>query len=156
MDVLHKKEPALLPTLPLSSPRVFWQRWGSALKEVLPLYIAIHVAFFVISCLSILFVVRDFQWAAVPLRTLWQAWRRWDSGHYVGIALHGYQQPYHTAFFPLFPILERALSIILTRGDPFIAGLIISDVATLVLLVVLYQLVSEDFDAERAAHAILY
>jgi Mannosyltransferase (PIG-V) len=156
VDVLHKKEPALLPTLPLSSPRAFWQRWGNALKEVVPLYIAVHSAFFVISCLSVLFVVRDFQWSAVPLRTLWQSWRRWDSGHYVGIALHGYQQPFHTAFFPLFPILERALSVILTRGDPFIAGLIISDVATLVLLLVLYQLVSEDFDAERAAHTILY
>ena len=155
MDVLHKKEPALLPTLPLSSTRAFWQRWSNALKEVVPLYIAIHVAFFVISCLSILFVVRDFQWAAMPLRTLWQAWRRWDSGHYVVIALHGYQQPYHTAFFPLFPILERALSI-LTHGDPFIAGLIISDVSTLVLLLVLYQLVNEDFDAERATHTILY
>jgi len=135
--------------------QTFWHKWGEALKQVLPIYIAVHVAFFVISCVSVLFTMPDFQWKGLPLHTLWQSWRHWDSGHFVVVAQNGYVKLYDTAFFPLFPMLERGLSL-LTHRDPFIAGLIISDVATLVLFTVLYQLVREDFDVERANHTVLY
>src|SRR5437899_10543020 len=40
--------------------------------------------------------------------------------------------------------------------DPLIASMCISNIAFLVLLVVFYQLVKEDFDQERAERAILY
>ncbi len=168
MDVLKKHEAVArvtngqptadaVPTTPLPSTpmQTFWHKWGEALKQVLPIYIAVHVAFFVISCVSVLFTMPDFQWKGLPLHTLWQSWRHWDSGHFVVVAQNGYVKLYDTAFFPLFPMLERGLSL-LTHRDPFIAGLIISDVATLVLFTVLYQLVREDFDVERANHTVLY
>src|SRR5437870_1747242 len=40
--------------------------------------------------------------------------------------------------------------------NPLIAGLLISEIAGLVLLIVLYRLVQEDFDQERAFHTVLY
>jgi Mannosyltransferase (PIG-V) len=140
----------------LSQPaQTFRHRWGEAFKRILPVYIAMHLALFATSCLAVLFRMPDFQGKGMPLQTLWLSWRHWDSGHFVSIALHGYDQLYRTAFFPLFPILERGLSYF-THGDPFIAGLIISNIALLFLFMVLYQLVLEDFDAERAFSTVLY
>jgi len=129
-------------------------KWFNAFKNVLPIYISIHLAFFVITCLTALFVIPDFSWKALPIDTLWQSCYRWDSVHFSYLATHGYTDWWRTAFFPLFPLLERYLAVV--AGDPFIAGLIISNVAGLGMLVVLYRLVEEDFDSERAYRTALY
>src|SRR5947209_16295857 len=101
-------------------------KWLNALKNILPIYISVHLAFFVITCLAALFVIPDFSWKAFPIDTLWQSWNRWDSLHYSYLATHGYTDWWRTVFFPLFPLLERALAVI--THDPFIAGLIIANV----------------------------
>ena len=129
-------------------------KWFTAFKNVLPIYISIHLAFFVITCLAVLFIIPDFPWKALPINTLWQSWNRWDSLHYSYLATHGYTDWWRTVFFPLFPLLERYVAVL--TGDPFIAGLIISNVAGLGMLVVLYRLVEEDFDSERAYRTALY
>src|SRR5436309_5394925 len=129
-------------------------KWFNALKNVLPIYILVHLAFFVITFLSVLFIIPDFSWKALPVDTLWQAWNRWDSLHYSYLATHGYTDWWRTVFFPLFPLLERGLALV--THDPFIAGLVISNVAGLGMLIVLYRLVEEDFDSERAYRTALY
>ena len=129
-------------------------KWFNAFKNVLPIYISIHLAFFVITCLSVLFVIPDFSWKVLPINTLWQSWYRWDSVHYSYLAMHGYTDWWRTVFFPLFPLLERYVALVV--GDPFIAGLVISNVAGLGMLIVLYRLVEEDFDSERAYRTALY
>ena len=129
-------------------------KWFNAFKNVLPIYISIHLAFFVITCLAVLFVIPDFSWKVLPINTLWQSWYRWDSVHYSYLAIHGYTDWWRTVFFPLFPLLERYVALVV--GDPFIAGLVISNVAGLGMLIVLYRLVEEDFDSERAYRTALY
>ncbi|MBV9230034.1 MAG: glycosyltransferase family 39 protein, partial [Chloroflexi bacterium] len=129
-------------------------KWYSALKGILPTYIATHVAFFITSCLSILFLHRDFDWQSDPLHRIWQSWFRWDTGHFSHIANDGYTDAWRTAFFPLHPLLIRALKPLI--HNPYIGGIVVSNVALLVLSVVLYQLVREDFDQERADRTVLY
>jgi hypothetical protein len=129
-------------------------KWFNAFKNVLPIYISIHLAFFVITFLAVLFVIPDFSWKVLPINTLWQSWYRWDSVHYSYLAMHGYTDWWRTVFFPLFPLLERYVALVV--GDPFIAGLVISNVAGLGMLIVLYRLVEEDFDSERAYRTALY
>lgn len=129
-------------------------KWYTAFKNILPIYIGIHLAFFALSCLTVLYTVPGFSKLSRPLHVLWQSWHRWDTGNYLVVALHGYVAPHQTAFFPFYPILERC--VMLLTGNPFTAGLIISNVADLLALVVLYRLVEEDFDRERAYRAALY
>ena len=50
-----------------------WMQWYTALKHVFPIYLATHLAFFVITCLSGLFILKDFSWQALPIRTLWNS-----------------------------------------------------------------------------------
>ena len=138
-----------------SGRRTHWTQWYAAIKNILPVYIATHLAFFVITCLSVLFVLKDFSWQALPTYTLWHSWNRWDAGLFTTIAQYGYTSYNRTAFFPLYPMLERALMYI-THNDPFIAGLIISNLAGLGIFVVLYRLVKDDFSAELAERTVLY
>ena len=131
-----------------------WPAWFNAFKQVLPIYISLHLAFLILTYLSALFIIGNFSPRTLRISTLWLAWFRWDSGHFTAIASNGYDAAWRTAFFPLFPLLQRGVAFL--THDPFIAGLIISNLAGLGMLVVLYRLVQEDFDAERAFRTVLY
>ncbi|HEY6407669.1 MAG TPA: mannosyltransferase family protein, partial [Ktedonobacteraceae bacterium] len=109
----------------------------------------------VLSCLAPLFVLRDFEWNSLPISTIWNSWHHWDTGHYLIIATRGYDVYYRTAFFPLYPLLERAM-MVFTFNNAFLAGLLISNIAGLVMLMALYRLVKQDFDQERALRTVLY
>src|SRR5579859_6125894 len=138
----------------IQGPEVGWRKWYGAFKQILPTYIATHLAFFVSSCLAVLFLHPDFDWRSFPLYTLWQSWFRWDTGHFVHISLYGYTDAWRTAFFPLYPLLIKAVAPL--THNPFTAELLISNIALLVVSMVLYQLVCEDFDRERADRTVLY
>jgi hypothetical protein len=86
-----------------------------------------------------------------PLR----GWFAQDAAHFIYIAQHGYEQPWRTAFFPLFPLLEHVLAPVF-GGDPGLAGLVIANVAFLGALIVLRDLVGRDFDADVARRTLLY
>src|SRR6266700_2507196 len=103
--------------------------WRSAFQRVLPVYIATHMAFLLLTYLATLFdfIPKNFSLSSLPLSTLVQSWERWDSYHFVEIATKGYDVAYRTAFFPLFPLLEAGLGVLL--HDPFVAGLLISKLA---------------------------
>lgn len=129
--------------------------WLEALRQVLPIYLATHIAFLALTYLASLFSLPDFSndSKVLHLRTMLDAWFRWDSGLFTKVATSGYS-PARMAFFPLFPLLERALATVVR--DPFVAGLIISNAATLGMFMVLYRLVREDFGAEQAWRSVLY
>jgi Gpi18-like mannosyltransferase len=142
-------------TLPSSSTHWSSNKWLVALRQVLPLYVAIHVAAFITTCLSVLYLQHDFAAAGHPLSVLWQAWHHWDTGNYISIAMHGYGTINRTVFFPLYPILIHIFAFIY-QPDPIIAELLISSVTNLVWMVVLYQLVLEDFGHDCAQRTVLY
>ena len=128
--------------------------WYEAFQHILPYYVAVHLAFFVTTYFSSLFLLKDFSSQSLHLSTLWQLWARKDAGHFRFIALYGYTDWWRTAFFPLYPLLERSLLSVL--HNPYVAGLFISNSAGLLMLVVLYRLVNEDFGHEQAMRTVLY
>ncbi len=95
-------------------------KWFAALKQILPIYLSIHLAFLILTYGSALFSIGNFSPKTLPISTLWLAWYRWDSGHFTAIASNGYDAAWRTAFFPLFPLLERGVAFL--THDPFIAG----------------------------------
>lgn len=103
--------------------------WREALRQIAPIYVVTHIAFLALTYLATLFSLGNFSDNALHLRILLDSWYRWDSGQYTHIAQYGYDAAWRTAFFPLFPILEHILTTIVR--DPFVAGLIISNIATL-------------------------
>jgi hypothetical protein len=91
---------------------------------------------------------------AVPI---WYTWDRWDATIYARIAAHGYQAAdAHTtpAFFPLFPLAEHLLAPVF-HGDPYLAGLLIANIAWLVALLEIHALARTDFGERAAFGAVL-
>ncbi|MFN2195324.1 MAG: mannosyltransferase family protein [Anaerolineales bacterium] len=83
---------------------------------------------------------------------------RWDTGFYLSIATEGYthtgvELP-STAFFPLLPLFIRLVSTF--TGDPLTAGVLVSNTALLLAVMLLYRLVRlEDTDGV-ASRAVWY
>lgn len=76
----------------------------------------------------------------------------WDGGHYLGIAQKGYSQKFQYAFFPLYPLMIKAVSSLI--GNYQVAAILISVVATYFGLHLLYKLILDYFDKKIAEKAI--
>lgn len=85
------------------------------------------------------------------------AWTRWDDGHYVAIATHGYaalETGESAACFPLYPLLIRIVHTV-TGLPPGVSGMILSFAFFLALIVVLAALAERVLGAERAEIAMI-
>lgn len=93
-------------------------------------------------------------------------WSSWDSGWYLDIAYNGYSTTLQSelprfareghanyAFFPLYPMLMKGIGFV---TDPYIAGLLISNVCLIVSGVFLYRLVRLDHDEKTAFSSVKY
>jgi mannosyltransferase PIG-V len=82
-------------------------------------------------------------------------WAHWDGTWYSAIATEGYgaRAPESTAFFPLYPMLVRAGTII--GGGPALWGALVSLAATLFVLYFLYRIAEELLDTRAAQAATL-
>jgi hypothetical protein len=83
---------------------------------------------------------------------------RWDGGWYRAIALRGYSfnptKPSSVAFYPLYPYLCRYLGQLL--GSPFVAGLVVSNLATLGAIFYLRRIGRLLFDDEVGKLAVIF
>jgi hypothetical protein len=99
-------------------------------------------------------------WRAPPLapggwQTMFTAWERFDALWFLRIAAGGYRvSDGSAAFFPLFPMLVRAVSFVL-GGRPFLAGMLVSNAAFAAALVVLFLLTAEERSAATAKTVVL-
>jgi hypothetical protein len=79
-------------------------------------------------------------------------WAHWDGAWYSQIATQGYgaRAPESTAFFPLYPVLVRMVSVL--PGGPAVWGVAISLLCTALALYFDYR-IAENFYSVRAARA---
>jgi hypothetical protein len=77
----------------------------------------------------------------------------WDAGHYVAIADRGYDAPLRAAFFPLYPLLARAVTAPLE--SPLLGGVFVSFAALAAALYLLHKLVTLELGERYARPALL-
>ena len=83
-------------------------------------------------------------------------WQRFDTIWYIKIAMQGYAQgDGSTVFFPLYPLLTRIVGIVL-GGNHLLGGIVVSNVAYLLTLIVLYKLTQLEFDSQVATRTVVY
>jgi len=112
-----------------------WQGWFEAFQRIFPIYMATHIVFFLLTYLANLFLFDNFSPQKYSIHDLILQWNHWDTSQFTDIAQYGYNAPWRSAFFPLYPMLEALLTPILHK--PFYAGLVISNLAILGLFLVL-------------------
>jgi hypothetical protein len=82
-------------------------------------------------------------------------WQRFDANWYLSIAQNGYGHiPGDIHFPPLFPVLIRALAPL--PGNLFVAGLLVSQIAALFALKLLYDLFNQWGDVAIAKRALFF
>ncbi len=84
---------------------------------------------------------------------------RWDSGWYLSIVQNGYfyapGQQSSVAFFPLYPLLVKAVSFALV--DPRIAGIVLSNVALLFAAIYLFKTTALDYENSKIPrHSVVF
>jgi hypothetical protein len=93
-------------------------------------------------------------------QALWLMWKRFDSGFYLSIARGGYG-PAGAAdwvFYPLYPLLTSGVGRLLGGGytSLVLAGLLISNLASIAAIIYLYLLVRKEWNRSVAGRAVLY
>ena len=86
-------------------------------------------------------------------------WNRFDVGAYVQIAHQGYASTRDVAYFPFWPLLVRFGGLLLGGIFPFsyyLAGLLLANICFYFALVLLYCLLSEDFEPSLAKRTLFY
>jgi hypothetical protein len=89
---------------------------------------------------------------------LFDIWVRWDARHFLEVAEFGYtdpsSDPHATAFFPLFPLLVRAVSVV---GIPVAAAaMLVSTLSTVVACAYLYRMAEDEIGKHSGRRAVLY
>jgi hypothetical protein len=93
---------------------------------------------------------------------LWDTFARYDSGWYFGIARHGYEfvegGRSNLAFFPVYPLLMRYLGLAFGGGrqNLYMAGVIISWVAYVLAMLMLYRLGRTYMSRAAAERAVVF
>jgi hypothetical protein len=77
---------------------------------------------------------------------------RWDSIHLEAIALHGYATKSNTAFFPLYPLLSRAVGEV--TGSLLVGGALVSLVSFFAGLVIVHRLAELELGAAAARRTV--
>lgn len=112
------------------------------IKKIVSLLLVWRLSLFVIVFVSQSFVIANHQFSAFEitkdslLHFLWP-WANFDGVHYISIARDDYGQ-FQYAFFPLLPLIMHMTSSIIK--DYLLIGLLISNVASLIFIYLLYSL----------------
>jgi len=127
--------------------------WRRAALCAVSTWAAAATAYLLVTALS--WFIRDDQ--GPPLSRMLLAWDRWDTGHYLRIADVGYTPDRldSPAFFPLYPLLIRALDVVLPGGG-ITAGLVVSNLACVGALALLYRFAAYEFGDRHAGRTLLY
>jgi hypothetical protein len=140
-------------------------RLRDGVRPCLVAFIAVRIALLVLSAIAVgLFPAREAVdvpgWIAPPLAHGWHdifsAFERQDALWFLRIATTGYAPgDGSAAFFPLFPMVVRAVSF-LAGGRPLLAATLVSNVSFFGSLVFLYDLTVREYSEPVARRTIVY
>lgn len=127
---------AATPAVPTSAalverPRAF--SWRAVIAQGAAFWIATRIALLLLTAFGIYFggQATPAQLAAHPFSTYLSTWNHWDAIWYVRIAQRGYYDIQPTAFFPLYPILIKAVTLVVGQSHALLAAMLISNAAAL-------------------------
>ncbi len=127
--------------------------------EILWLFLGTRLLLVILTYIGyILFPVPAHVYPSIPVDVigLLSSWNHWDAANYLRIAQFGYQNVYDTAFFPLFPLLISGISFVFGHQGFAVIGIVLSNLALLGTLFVLYQIAIDMFVEQIGRRTLLY
>lgn len=155
----------LPPAIPLAQQRrLDWLRHpSSALRQTIFLFAITRFLFLLITYFGyVLFNVGKYSPSSAGVGNLLRSWYQWDATWFLGIVAGGYSPANfrQTAFFPLYPLLVKGVSLPLGNpasfGAYYAAGLLVSNIASFLAFWALRALTERECGSEVAARAVTY
>lgn len=135
-----------------SPPRASRLSWQRTALEAAGLWLVTRITLILFTAFAAAFASgpeRASQTVLTP-RALALLWQRWDAQWYLGIAQHGYFSAQSTAFFPLYPLLIRAVTLVI--GPHWLAAaLLVANLGALGAFIGLGLLAAHEGGSSRAA-----
>jgi hypothetical protein len=129
-------------------------RFNATVRDVLVTFVVTRIPIIIIAEIAAIIIGQrpgtHFEASTNPLLAVWG---RWDAEHYIGIATSGYSGT-EPAFFPLYPLLIAGIGTL--TNNHLIAGLLVSNAASLFAMLYLYKLVEHEFNRQVAHRTIFY
>ena len=119
--------------------------------------LAFRLAVYLMS-VCIMSIMGDYQ-NGISFSDFLEAWKRWDSAHYINIAENGYSgaiengEHIFLVFYPLYPWMMRTLSLFLK--DFRLCGILISTVCYGIGCLFFYRVTEEEFGEKAAEDALV-
>ena len=138
-----------------------FMRWREALVAIAALFVVTRSALVLVALFLENSVPLGYHGPSYATGPLLASLTGSDSVYLLGIAAEGYHaQPVHLvfrdwAFFPLYPIVTRAFSI-LTLGNIAVAGVLVANLAFVAALGVLYRLAMIHLEHDRAVRSLAF
>ncbi|GCE21015.1 mannosyltransferase family protein [Dictyobacter kobayashii] len=128
-------------------------------RDILWLFVATRVLLVVITYIAyILLTAEKYSDTPVNIAALFSSWNHWDAANYAHIAQFGYQSTNDLAFFPFLPLLISGGARLLGGGNwsYIFVGMLISNIALLGTLFIVYYLALELVGKELSQRTLLY
>lgn len=129
------------------------------IADILWLFLATRLLLVAVTYLSyVLFPIPPHVYPVkeVDIVGLLSSWNHWDAANYTRIAQYGYQTEFDSAFFPLLPWLIKTIAFIFGNQGYIAIGMILSNLALLGSLFVLYQLAVDVLGEAVGRRTLLY
>lgn len=151
---IHPAAPAIASSATVAAPRVF--PWRTVVAQGAAVWLATRLALLLFTCFAVYFGghATQAQLAAHPARTLLGTWDHWDAIWYLRIAQRGYTNIQATAFFPLYPILISAATLVVGQSHALLAAMLVSNTAALGAFVGVGLLAANEDGIEGATPAM--
>jgi mannosyltransferase PIG-V len=136
-------------------------RWREALIAIAAIFLVSRGALILIALFLENNIPLAYHGATYASGPLLSSFTGTDSIYLLGIAADGYHaSPVHDAFrdwafFPLYPLVTRIVSVV-TLGNVAVAGLLVSNVAFVAALAVLYALTVRHLEHDRAVRSLAF
>ncbi len=160
---MQTQEPIVEAPTIVVTPETSQQSWGAAMQPwwkatlaVLPTFLLTRFIFLVLSYFGgVLFFVPNYWPGQLDFHQVLYTWYHWDAVRYATIATNGYITEEYAAFFPLYPALERVVSMFFHQ-DILVTGMFLSNLAFLGTMIVFYRFVEMEFESDTAKRSVLY
>lgn len=125
--------------------------WRAIILQAAGLWLVTRVAFVILTYFAVLLAARNPSTGYLPIgpHEMLDDWKRWDTVWYANIANLGYWKPQASVFFPLYPLLIKATTLLIGQHWT-LAALLVSNLGTLAAFIGLGLWAAQE---ERTRHA---
>ncbi|MGH2516893.1 MAG: mannosyltransferase family protein, partial [Ktedonobacterales bacterium] len=133
------------------------REWRRVARQAALMWLGTRVAFALLTYFALLFATSgphkpgppQTGFISIAPHFLLSAWERWDAVPFLFIAQHGYTTAGNGAFFPLYPLLTGAVTLVVGSAHALLAAMVVSNLGALAAFIGLALLAASESNPSK-------